>query len=151
MSDREKTLRAYREGKLKVLVATDVAARGLDIDHVTHVIHFDLPESSEDYIHRSGRSGRAGRKGTTIALIEKESSMQRAQLESLSKNISIQVLDFDKGRKKSNSTERVAPERAKAAHKNHKKKPSKPRNAETFSKKDSLAKRLVQFFQKIFK
>ncbi len=68
-SDREKVMAATREGKLRFLVATDVAARGIDISHLTHVINADFPESTENYVHRTGRTGRAGRTGTAISLI----------------------------------------------------------------------------------
>ena len=60
---------ATREGKLRFLVCTDVAARGIDISHLTHVINADFPESTENYVHRTGRTGRAGRTGTAISLI----------------------------------------------------------------------------------
>jgi ATP-dependent RNA helicase DeaD len=68
--EREKVMEATRGGKLRFLVATDVAARGIDISHLTHVINFDFPESAEQYVHRTGRTGRAGRTGTAISLIE---------------------------------------------------------------------------------
>ena len=68
-SERERVMQATREGKLRFLVATDVAARGIDISHLTHVINADLPESPEQYVHRTGRTGRAGRTGTAISLI----------------------------------------------------------------------------------
>ena len=55
-----------------MLVATDVAARGLDIDDVTHVINFDVPETYEDYIHRIGRTGRGGKTGNALTFIEEE-------------------------------------------------------------------------------
>ena len=67
-SQRMKTLEAYRDGKLKFLVASDVAARGLDIPSVSHVFNFDVPGHAEDYVHRIGRTGRAGREGTAITL-----------------------------------------------------------------------------------
>lgn len=60
-------LRAFRSGKCRILVATDVAARGLDIPHVTHVINYDLPKDVDDYVHRIGRTGRAGKKGLATA------------------------------------------------------------------------------------
>src|SRR5688572_24904372 len=69
-NDREKVMAATRESRLRFLVATDVAARGIDISHLTHVINFDFPESAEGYVHRTGRTGRAGRTGTAISLIE---------------------------------------------------------------------------------
>ncbi|MBX3128763.1 MAG: DEAD/DEAH box helicase [Polyangiaceae bacterium] len=68
-NERENVMRATREGKLRFLVATDVAARGIDISLLTHVINYDFPESAEAYVHRTGRTGRAGRTGTAISLI----------------------------------------------------------------------------------
>lgn len=68
-SDREKVMQATRSQKLRFLVATDVAARGIDISHLTHVINFDFPQDAETYVHRTGRTGRAGRTGTAISLI----------------------------------------------------------------------------------
>jgi ATP-dependent RNA helicase DeaD len=68
-SDREKVMARTRAGKLRFLVATDVAARGIDISHLTHVINFDFPQDAESYVHRTGRTGRAGRTGTAISLI----------------------------------------------------------------------------------
>ncbi|HSC88976.1 MAG TPA: DEAD/DEAH box helicase [Polyangiaceae bacterium] len=68
-SDRERVMQHTRESKLRFLVCTDVAARGIDISHLTHVINADFPESTENYVHRTGRTGRAGRTGTAISLI----------------------------------------------------------------------------------
>lgn len=68
-TEREKVMARTREGKLRYLVATDVAARGIDISHLTHVINHDFPESAESYVHRTGRTGRAGRTGEAISLI----------------------------------------------------------------------------------
>jgi ATP-dependent RNA helicase DeaD len=68
-SDRERVMSATREGRLRFLVATDVAARGIDISHLTHVINHDFPESAEQYVHRTGRTGRAGRTGTAISIV----------------------------------------------------------------------------------
>lgn len=66
---RQKTLESFKRNDIKILLATDVASRGLDIDDVTHVINFDLPETYEDYIHRIGRTGRANKKGTALTFI----------------------------------------------------------------------------------
>lgn len=66
---RIQVLTRYRNGQIKILVATDVAARGLDIDDISHVFNFDLPEDPEIYVHRVGRTGRAGRQGTAISLL----------------------------------------------------------------------------------
>ncbi len=71
-SQREKTLARYRKGAFRVLVATDVAARGLDIPDISHVINYDLPESPEDYVHRIGRTGRAGRSGMAVSFVSDE-------------------------------------------------------------------------------
>ncbi|HVE59195.1 MAG TPA: DEAD/DEAH box helicase [Pyrinomonadaceae bacterium] len=68
-SQREAALRSFKNGSTRVLVATDVAARGIDIDSVSHVINYDIPEAPEDYVHRIGRTGRAGNKGRAITLV----------------------------------------------------------------------------------
>jgi len=67
---RNKAIERFKSGEIKVLVATDVAARGLDIDDITHVINFDMPRKVDIYVHRIGRTGRAGSKGTAVSLIE---------------------------------------------------------------------------------
>jgi superfamily II DNA/RNA helicase len=67
---REKALRAFRSGKVDVLVATDVAARGIDVDDVTHVINYQSPEDEKIYVHRIGRTGRAGKAGVAITLVD---------------------------------------------------------------------------------
>ncbi len=67
-SQRTKTLDQFREGKLRFLVASDVAARGLDVPAVSHVINFDVPSHAEDYVHRIGRTGRAGREGKALTI-----------------------------------------------------------------------------------
>jgi superfamily II DNA/RNA helicase len=67
---REQSLRAFRSGKVDVLISTDVAARGIDIDDVTHVINFQCPEDDGTYVHRIGRTGRAGREGVAITLVD---------------------------------------------------------------------------------
>lgn len=66
---REKVIRMAREGRLETVVATDVAARGLDIENITHVVNFDLPNDAESYVHRIGRTGRAGRSGQALSLV----------------------------------------------------------------------------------
>src|SRR6202008_959381 len=66
---RERGLARFRSGKVSTLVATDVAARGLDLDDITHVINFDPPEEDKGYVHRTGRTGRAGRSGTAITFV----------------------------------------------------------------------------------
>lgn len=66
---REAALRGFRDGRTRVLVATDIAARGLDIDAVSHVINYDVPAVPEDYVHRVGRTGRAGKQGKAITIV----------------------------------------------------------------------------------
>ncbi|MFI3331904.1 MAG: DEAD/DEAH box helicase [Rikenellaceae bacterium] len=70
-ASREKILRKFREKSINILVATDVAARGIDVNNLTHVINYSLPQDSESYVHRIGRTGRAGNKGTAITFITK--------------------------------------------------------------------------------
>ncbi|MEN1976908.1 DEAD/DEAH box helicase, partial [Cellulomonas sp. P4] len=67
---REQALRAFRNGKVDVLVATDVAARGIDVDDVTHVVNYQCPEDEKTYLHRTGRTGRAGHKGTAVTFVD---------------------------------------------------------------------------------
>lgn len=66
---RNRALQGFKDGSFRVLVATDIAARGIDVDHVAHVINYDLPMVPEDYVHRIGRTGRAGRSGEALSLI----------------------------------------------------------------------------------
>ena len=67
---REQALRAFRKGKVDILVATDVAARGIDVEHVTHVINYQCPEDEKTYLHRTGRTGRAGNTGVAVTLVD---------------------------------------------------------------------------------
>jgi len=78
---RNKSISRFKSGRIKILVATDVAARGLDIDDITHVINFDLPRKVDIYIHRIGRTGRAGLKGTAISLAEAHDMMVVGKIE----------------------------------------------------------------------
>jgi ATP-dependent RNA helicase RhlE len=79
--ERMQALEDFRTGQCPILVATDVAARGIDVSKVTHVIHFDVPRSSEDYIHRSGRTGRAGRSGEVITFVAPDEERDLASIE----------------------------------------------------------------------
>ncbi len=83
--DRLKALEAFKNGTVLVLVATDVAARGLDIDDLPHVINFELPHTPEDYIHRIGRTGRAGKPGTAISLVSAHEVQYLVDIEKLIK------------------------------------------------------------------
>ncbi|MFR9603814.1 MAG: DEAD/DEAH box helicase [Rikenellaceae bacterium] len=75
-AQREKTLKKFREKSLNILVATDVAARGIDVNNLTHVINYALPQDSESYVHRIGRTGRAGNQGTAITFITRNEMRQ---------------------------------------------------------------------------
>ena len=78
-SARERTLEKFRSGKVTTLVATDVAARGLDLEAIAHVINFDPPEDDKGYMHRVGRTGRAGRagRGSTLVLPDQQADVSR--------------------------------------------------------------------------
>ena len=80
-SQRERLVYRLREEKIRYVVATDIAARGLDVEHISHVINYDLPDNAETYIHRIGRTGRAGRTGTAISLVENRERSLLRQIE----------------------------------------------------------------------
>ena len=84
-SERDDVMRRFRKGQLQILVATDVAARGLDVEDLTHVINYNLPDDDEIYIHRSGRTGRAGKKGVSIAIINGRNMRKLKDIERTSK------------------------------------------------------------------
>ena len=84
---RNRTLDAMRRGPVRVLVATDVAARGIDVPAITHVVNYDLPKFPEDYVHRIGRTGRAGRKGLAISLVNHAEGMNIKRIERFTKQI----------------------------------------------------------------
>ena len=94
-SQREKTMQQYRDGKLSVLIATDVASRGIDVDDVDCVINFDVPEENEYYVHRIGRTGRAKRKGAAWSIIG--NFPEKAKLDEIAKfsNYQIKPMTFD--------------------------------------------------------
>ncbi|MCO5095919.1 MAG: DEAD/DEAH box helicase [Rhodocyclaceae bacterium] len=89
---RTEALEAFKSGKARVLVATDVAARGLDIDDLPHVINYELPHVPEDYVHRIGRTGRAGKEGDATSLVCPEERGKLAEIEKLIKRPIEQVL-----------------------------------------------------------
>ena len=91
---RNRIVEDLRKGKTDILVATDVAARGIDIPAISHVINYDLPRQSEDYVHRIGRSGRAGRTGTAMSLVSLGDRAALAQLQRyLKRDLSIEALE----------------------------------------------------------
>ena len=95
-SQREKTMQKYRAGKLPVLIATDVASRGIDVDDVECVINYDIPEENEYYVHRIGRTGRAKRKGIAWSIVS--NFPEKARLDDICKycNFTIQPMVMDK-------------------------------------------------------
>ncbi len=84
-SDRDRVMALFRNGSLRILIATDVAARGLDIDHLELVINFDLPPTPEVYVHRIGRTGRAGRKGVAVSMANNFEAVKLVEIEKLTK------------------------------------------------------------------
>jgi superfamily II DNA/RNA helicase len=80
-AQRERALAAFAKGKVQALVATDVAARGIHVDAVAAVVHFDLPASTKDYLHRSGRTGRAGSAGLVVSLVAREAKAEGKNLQ----------------------------------------------------------------------
>jgi ATP-dependent RNA helicase RhlE len=84
-SQREKALKSFRHGRTKILVATDIASRGIDVDEVSHVINYDVPLAPEDYVHRVGRTGRAGNSGRAITLVTPNEELAMRGIEQLTK------------------------------------------------------------------
>jgi superfamily II DNA/RNA helicase len=84
---RNRTLDGLRRGQVRVLVATDVAARGIDVPNITHVFNYDLPKFPEDYVHRIGRTGRAGRNGLAISLVNHAEGMNVKRIERFTKQL----------------------------------------------------------------
>ena len=89
---RDLTMQKFRQHTVQLLVATDVAARGLDVDDLTHVINFGLPDDIENYTHRSGRTGRAGKKGTSISIVH---SKEKHKIRNIEKEIGKQFVEAD--------------------------------------------------------
>ena len=79
--EREKAMRAFKNHKIQLLVTTDVSARGIDVDSLCFVVHYELPEKMEYYTHRSGRTARAGKKGVSLSIIDPKEVKRIRQLE----------------------------------------------------------------------
>ncbi len=111
-NQRQRALQGFKEGKYQVMVATDIAARGLDIESVSHVINFDVPDTTDAYIHRIGRTGRAEREGDAFTLVTPEDrGMVRDIERALGKPIERRQLDdFDYGAPAQEKPQHEAPQ-----------------------------------------
>ena len=134
-SQRTKALANFKQNKIQVLIATDIASRGIDIDQLSHVVNFDLPDIAEDYVHRIGRTGRAGASGHALSLVCADEIKQLVDIEKLIK--------FKIEREEIEGFEPVhnLPETIKSKSSNNKKRSKKPnsnksRNRKSFWKKD---------------
>lgn len=127
---RTRTLAGFKKGEIRVLVATDVAARGLDIENLPHVVNFDLPTVPEDYVHRIGRTGRAGQNGVAVSLVCRDEQESLAGIQKLLKQ-KIRVKKVD-----GYHMEEVAPKKAKST----KKKPAGYRGKSKTKKNASTGK-----------
>jgi len=108
---RDGVMLAFKSGRLKILVATDVAARGLDISTVTHIINYDVPTSPDTYVHRIGRTGRVGRSGRAITFVEPR---QLREVEAIERHIGLTITPWEPGAS-------VAPARVEAPPRRHSK------------------------------
>jgi ATP-dependent RNA helicase DeaD len=110
--ERERVMNRFRRNLIKVLVATDVAARGLDIDHISHVFNFDLPEDPEVYVHRIGRTGRAGKSGIALSLVTPNERWRVGRIEGFIKTAirraSIPTVEEIHARREADLLERVS-------------------------------------------
>jgi ATP-dependent RNA helicase RhlE len=145
---RTKALDYFKNGKVTALVATDIAARGLDIEDLPHVVNYDLPQVAEDYIHRIGRTGRAGASGSALSLVCPEEAYLLEAIEKLLKRqiprvgdtgyepVSLKVMDAPKkvapsknsGKKDYRHTDKKAPQRERGNGANFNPRSSKPKN-----------------------
>lgn len=94
IKERERALRSFKSGATPVMVATDVASRGLDVPHVAHVINFDLPKDIDDYVHRIGRTGRAGKTGKATAFFNEGNQRLAKSLTECMENANQEVPDW---------------------------------------------------------
>ena len=148
-AERSRILRNFKAGKTQILVATDIAARGLDIEGLSHVVNYDLPEASETYIHRIGRTGRAGASGVAISFCEPELKKQLKELEKFLKT-SIKIVDDHKYAIKpvsddpNNKNRSNRPKRANFSKTTNPDQRKTRQSAKTTENLEEKAKRLVQ-------
>ncbi len=147
---RNKAIKQFREGDIRILCATDVAARGLDVPTVEHVINFDLPMQTEDYVHRIGRTARNGSKGEAISFVSQEDQRiwvaiaKKYQIPGVQlKNVNIKAPGFKKKNafKKKNSKKKFRVSNSKTEHQMKKKKRNSIKNAPKNKKRKSSFKR----------
>lgn len=127
---RTKALELFKDGKVTALVATDIAARGLDIEQLPHVVNFDLPQVAEDYVHRIGRTGRAGASGVAISLVCNDESKLLQAIEKLIKTTIPRVDDTGYPKESLSSPATIAP----IAKKPTRRPPSAPQKPKNFSR-----------------
>src|SRR6185312_1758170 len=113
-NQRERVLNDFRNGRVRVLIATDIAARGIDVDGITHVFNFDLPNIAESYVHRIGRTARAGAEGIAISFCDHE---EMAYLRDIERLIQFKIESFDR-RKDPNARPASAPKQHRGGHHN---------------------------------
>jgi ATP-dependent RNA helicase DeaD len=82
-SARDRVMKAFRAGEIRLLVATDVVGRGIDVTRISHIINYDIPQSSDDYVHRVGRTGRMGREGIAYTFVTTEEGGELTRIEIL--------------------------------------------------------------------
>jgi ATP-dependent RNA helicase DeaD len=138
---REAVMSSFREAKIQFLVATDVAARGLDVEGVTHVFNYDIPHDTESYIHRIGRTGRAGFRGTAIMLVAPKDRMHLQMIEKgINQTLERKVIEQPNVNSKAEKMQK--PEKRREAHvmkktrrnDSNKKSPIKPKNQKSKSR-----------------
>jgi len=138
---RTKALADFKLGKIRVLVATDIAARGLDIDHLPHVVNYELPHVAEDYVHRIGRTGRAGNTGEAMSLVCGEEQKLLAGIERLIKKsipkVSVPGFEFEED--EAAIKQQAKPSKPRANHRRPS--PRKPRRSRRPGRREREAKR----------
>ena len=121
---RQKALNRFREGKCRVMVATDIAARGIDIDGVTHVVNYELPNEPESYVHRIGRTARAGASGVAIAFCDPSERKYLRDIERLLKTSLTVVGDGPEGAETAPPKRRGGGRRGKNGNQGHGQRPA---------------------------
>ncbi len=129
-SQRESALRDFKRGKARIMVATDIASRGIDVDSVSHVINYDVPEVPEDYVHRVGRTGRAGSLGKAITLVSPIEEMAMRDIEKLTEQTVERILlpEFG-GRARVSGNGFSKPKKSGSYRGSRSTRPSRPRRA----------------------